>query len=328
MKTLYLHVGPHKTGTTFIQKFMLDNAAELFRSNLVYPKRFLRIFGHHNFRDALAGRAIAKEDLDFFKGAEKNFLLSSEDFISLTEEHFSYLRDAFPDTRFVVVYAWRRAGFRLFSIWQETVKHGGTSTFFDYYHEHLAHPGHSMMLCPDLKLDMFSQVFGKANVRVLDYDASARNGSLLSDFLTAVDVPWAETFVTPKDNPEAVNRSMDFADIEVIRALNHILAQRFGINGASVRLEYTRQMERLEQAGLTGLKDLIRKYHLVLTVGNYQIDNRSERIMAERFRQNLLNYEPNTSVKNITLARSDWVLDLEAQKILEQLADTLYETLM
>ena len=327
MKTLYLHVGPHKTGTTFIQKSMLDNAAEIFRSNLVYPKRFLRIFGHHDFRDALASKAIHRRDLDFFKGAEQNFLLSSEDFISLTAEHFGYLRDAFPDMRFIVLYAWRRAGFRLYSIWQETVKHGGTSTFFDYYHEHLARPGHSMMLSPDLKLGMFSQVFGKENVRVIDYDASTRNGSLLRDFLTAVDVPWTESFVTPENNPEAVNQSMDFADIEVIRALNHILAQRFGINGASVRLEYARQLERLEQAGLAGLKALVRQYHLVLTVGNYQIDNRCERIMAEQFRQNMLNYEPNTSVKNITVARPDWVLDLEAQKILNGLADILHETM-
>ncbi len=327
MKTLYLHVGPHKTATTFLQKFMLDNATELSQSNLVYPRRMFRIFGHHPFRDALADRAIAPQDIAYLRDAGHDLLLSSEDLISLEGFQFSYLRDLLPDTRIIAVYAWRRAGFRLYSIWQETIKHGGTSTFFDYYHHHLAYPANSMMLSPDLKLGMLSRVFGKANVRVLDYDASTRHGSLVSDFLAALDRPWREDYMVPSDDPLAANPSMDFADTEVIRALNHIFAQRFDTHGASVRVGYFEHLAGLEQAGLEELKALIRNYHLVLDVGNYQIDVRAEQIMANTFKDNMLNYEPNTSVKQVTIARPDWVLDLAAQRLLNTLAQTLKDAI-
>ncbi|MFT4941271.1 MAG: hypothetical protein ACI88A_004339 [Paraglaciecola sp.] len=92
MKKLFLHVGPHKTGTTLIQKFLLDNSAELFKSNVVYPKRFLKFFGHHDFRDKAAQKAFSKEDVAFINDNEHDWLLSSENFISLDKNALEYIK--------------------------------------------------------------------------------------------------------------------------------------------------------------------------------------------------------------------------------------------
>ena len=104
MKTLYLHVGPHKTGTTSIQKFMLDNQAILFKSNLVYPKQFVKIFGHHDFRQVIAERRIDDQVKTFFNDNDHDFVLSSEDLISLNKEDFEYLRASLAPCKIVVIY--------------------------------------------------------------------------------------------------------------------------------------------------------------------------------------------------------------------------------
>jgi hypothetical protein len=322
MNTLFLHVGPHKTGTTLIQKFCLDNQAELFKSNLVYPKRYLKIFGHHGFRERLQNQSLGKEDLDFFQ-ENHDFLLSSEDFISLHKNSFEYLRNTIKSKNIVVLFAWRRASFKLFSIWQETVKHGATESFYSYYHNHLARPAQSQMLSADLKLDTLCRVFGKQNVKVLDYDASNSNDSLLADFVGALGLECSESFVMADNNPNAVNRSMDIADIEVIRALNHIFAKQDGRTGSWLREQYAKHQVILNELGLNELKAIISANLNELVVGNYFIDNRCERIMTERYQSNILNYKAMSEPKKIQLANDNWIFDIQAQAILNKMTDVL-----
>ena len=80
MKTLYLHVGPHKTGTTLLQKFMLDNTPALAEQGLVYPSNYIKIFGHHELRQKIVDRALSDEDVQFINQSTQNILFSSEDF--------------------------------------------------------------------------------------------------------------------------------------------------------------------------------------------------------------------------------------------------------
>jgi len=323
MNTLYLHVGPHKTGTTAIQKFFLDNQQFLLKFNIFYPKRFQRVFGHHDFRELLLDNSMTQEDINFFDNQAHDFLLSSEDFISLGSPSFEHLRSSLRSTKIVPIYAWRRASHKLYSIWQEVIKHGGTIDFFSYYHDHLAHPAQSQMLSADLKLNIFCHVFGKDNVRVLDYDASLRNSRLLKDFLQIIGVAWNDAFVTAENNPNSINRSMSIADIEIIRALNHIFKSRFDIHGDFVRTHYIQQTEALTQAGLNKLKMIVGAYEQVITVGNYFIDIRCEKIMLDKFRDNLINYEPSTTVSELKIAQPDWIFDTEAQSILNELTNVL-----
>jgi len=181
------------------------------------------------------------------------------------------------------------------------------------------------MLSADLKLETLSQVFGKDNLRVIDYDASSSSKSLLQDFVGAMGITWSDTFVRSDDNPDAVNRSMDVADIEVIRALNHTFAKHYGKTGSWVREQYTKNQSVLNNVGLAELKELITANQRELLIGNYFIDNRCERIMAEKFKSNMLNYQATQDTKKITIANDDWVLEVKAQEILAKLVSVLRE---
>lgn len=322
MNNLYIHVGPHKTGTTIIQKFLMDNKQALFGQNTVYPKRFQRIFGHHNFRDLVADKALSEDDIAFFNEPH-DFLLSSEDCISLEREHWEYLQSMMPNKNIIIVFAWRRASLKLYSIWQETVKHGGTESFFSYYHDHVARPGQSQMLSADLKLNMLSHVFGKHNIRILDYDACARNDDLLQQFCAITDIKWQDDFALPFDNNNARNESMNIADIEIIRALNYRFKASHNLQGAQTRTLYTDNLGKLSDADIEGLKNHVTGHLRELTVGNYFIDNRGEKVMLERFAENIRNYEPHSELKKVKVALDSWLMSPVAQASLHNITTVL-----
>lgn len=47
MRTLILPIGPHKTGTTYLQQQLCERRAELLESGVLYPEAFIHPFGHH-----------------------------------------------------------------------------------------------------------------------------------------------------------------------------------------------------------------------------------------------------------------------------------------
>ncbi|MBO1254129.1 hypothetical protein J3L16_00360 [Alteromonas sp. 5E99-2] len=319
MNKLYIHVGPHKTGSTMIQKFLLDNRAELFKQNVVYPKRFLSIFGHHSLRQLIFDQSLSQDDIAFFNEPH-DFIVSSEDFISLERKHWEYFQSVITNKQIVILHSWRRASLKLYSIWQETIKHGGTESFFSYYHDHLARPGQSQMLSADLKLNMFAHVFGKDNINIVDFDASAKNGDLLQQFFKAAQLSWNDEFVSVSHNKHARNASMGLADIEVIRAINcRLKAESIDVS-SNVRSVYLKNIDTLNTLGLGELKALILSFSRAITVGNYFIDNRGEAVMVDKYKSNIVNYEPHTTLSKLNITSDEWSLTASAQKALNDIS--------
>lgn len=316
-------MGPHKTGTTAIQKFLVDNTKPCFQQNLVYPKRYLHIFGHHHFREILKERQLRAEDLEFFSENQNDFLLSSEDFISLDEADFQYLRQSLDNFDIKIIFSWRRASFKLYSIWQEVIKHGGTVDFFEYYHDHVARPGTSQMLSPDLKLNTLAKVFGKQNVKVIDYDASSNGNTLYQDFVNACDLVWSDNFSIKKIDKTAKNESMKLYDIEIVRALNNLMGYKYGYQGSKVRLAYSRFKDALPADTTSELVSIIDSHTSTKIVGNYFVDTRAEKVMMQRFGANILNHQVNNSTKLLRLASSRWLSALPVHDLLSNLASKL-----
>lgn len=322
---LYLHVGPHKTGTTLIQKTMLDNQGLLLQKGLFYPKGFLSIFGHHEFRNKVKGREITEDDVSFLKHTGKNVLLSSEDFISLNEDDFRYLKERLVDFEIEVIYAWRRANKKLFSIWQEYVKHGGQDTFFEYHFPHIARPATSAMLSPDIKLKMFARVFNKKNIKIIDYDAALKTDSLLDTFFGLLKVENYESFSIPTKDKNASNKSLDFFESELIRALNVYYFRAKGIEGPEVRLAYTEHKQLLNQENLKYLLQQISSDAISVDASKYFVDQRSEKVMKETFMSQIVNFEENPLLSEFNVSSQKWLLDPHNYKLFANLCNELSE---
>lgn len=320
---LFLHVGPHKTGTTLIQKTMLDNQAFLLQKGVFYPKQFMRIFGHHDFRNKLLEFNLTDEDIAFLEQANKNIVLSSEDFISLGQKHFQYLKERLNRFDIEVIYAWRRSSRKMFSIWQEIVKHGGTETFFEYNFQHVASPATSAMLSPDVKLRVFANVFGKNRIKIIDYDAAATDDNLLATFFNLVGINDISELKIPIEDKNANNKALSYYNSELLRAINYYFAKKKGIHGSAVRLAFTEHKESLDKAILNPLLDIIKSNSVEVNADKFFIDQRSERIMTENYADCMVNYRKNDLNNRFTVSKQDWLLDSNAFELFKALSSEL-----
>ncbi|RDV25061.1 hypothetical protein DXV75_10550 [Alteromonas aestuariivivens] len=320
---LFLHVGPHKTATTLIQKTMLDNQKVLLDNNLFYPSKFIRIFGHHDLINPIRNRQIHSEDISHLEKPEKNILLSSENLINLEEDDFEYLKNALSNFEINIIYCWRRATSKIFSIWQEIVKHGGTETFYQFSFPHLAKTSKSATLSADLKLLMLERVFGNASINIIDYDNSFINKDLIQQFLKTLGIKSELDIRIPYNDGTATNTALESHDVELIRALNVAFSKRKSIQGASVRRAFILNLKKLNSDNLNALRELIKSDKSEYYLESFDIDSRSEKIILDRFQKNITNYQCITNIKKISIPTQNWLIDPNGSKMFEKLYQEL-----
>ena len=234
--TLYLHVGPYKTASTYLQKTFYDNSAILEQKGVVYPEVFLRNKGHHELFDEI--KALRKEkdvtsklklkkpstfgSLPFIAGIKKltginnNVILSSEGFSGLTKWELRLLHSLLS-VRFNVkiVYYYRSPSARAISTWQETVKHKNTISFEQFKKLHFDFPS-NYPTRDDLVVQQFGSVFGKENIYCIYFERAVAEKAILKEFLKIIGTPD----LLPESNNIA-NKGLDFSLVELLRYLNN-----------------------------------------------------------------------------------------------------------
>ncbi len=321
-RKLFLHVGPHKTGTTLIQKVCLDNQQALLSGGVFYPKNYVRIFGHHLIRDLIKGRQLSESDSNFFKEIDSDILLSSEDFISFSIKDFEYIKTFFSDFDVHVIYSWRRASLKMYSIWQELIKHGQSVSFFEFYHNHLARPAQSYMLSADLQVERFVKVFGIKKVHLIDYDEAAKDKNLLELFFSIINCKYSKEYLEKSESKVSNNRSLNPFDTETIRILNKIMSSKYGMHGNDVREAY---LDHYSELDITELHQIMQTQVTSLPVGNYFIDKKTERVMYSKFKENFINFEQAQYTSSITLIQDSWLMNSEAITLINNLADRIHK---
>lgn len=104
-RKLFIHMGPHKTGTTTIQQGLVSHKAILEQLGYHFPDVCFNYNGHHNLVKDLLGSSEYKDWLGgldallaYAKATDGHLILSSEDFARLVEsEPLRKLRDAFSE---------------------------------------------------------------------------------------------------------------------------------------------------------------------------------------------------------------------------------------
>lgn len=322
-KKLYLHVGPHKTGTTLIQKACLDHQQELASQGVIYPNQYLHIFGHHLLKDKLFKRNLSQNEINIINSIDGNVLFSSEDLISLGRRELEYIKDCFSTFDVHVIYTWRRTSLKMYSIWQEVIKHGSSVGFFEYYHDHLAKPGRSYMLSSDQQIERFVNVFGEDNVTIIDYEKSLSDNSLLRDFFSVINCSIDDTRLNSSKTVTSENKALNYKDVEIIRALNFIFEDRYDVVGNHVREQYLILKNLPNYDYLNHLYETLESSLVEITVGDYFIDLKNDKFIVDKFSDLILNYDGNTINKKVSLLSANWLLKPEVQLIMEKLVEDL-----
>ncbi len=223
MTRIVVHIGSHKTGTTYLQRGFVALRTELAAAGIDYPVQWQdHLHGHHSLvRQLAAGDADTTARLralaDDAARDGRAVLLSSENFEDLPEAGIARLASGLAGHEVEIVHFLRRWQGLVPSAWQEAVKQGGCETLPEFLLAHVMRLDESPLLNPAHTLDRFASAFGRKALRLVAYDRLVeQNEDLLDVFLrrilgVAIDAPAQSG---------RVNRALPPADVEIIRVLN------------------------------------------------------------------------------------------------------------
>ncbi|MEB3350636.1 MAG: hypothetical protein VKO00_11540 [Cyanobacteriota bacterium] len=236
LRTLYLHVGIYKTGTTSLQGLLTGCADDLQRLDVLYPLSGRNSdhtdlaccrFAHHNLAWQIGGdprfaaRRGTTEDLRTEIATHPgNVVVSSEDFIAaaLKPERFSNFLAGLQQVGFavIIVIAVREQADFLFSLYSELVCRHQFSIDFSHYlseainsqevtYRHWRFPLDYGGLLEHLK------AYG-VEVRTLAYNQEARAGGWAASWLTCLDLDSSQLPPPPQLNPSIIESMLTAAE--------------------------------------------------------------------------------------------------------------------
>lgn len=229
MKHVYLHIGLHKTGTTYMQKVFTDNREVLRSLGVEYPELGAEyLWGHHNLawsfmpnKPLINGENFSCDRFfDYLDACEySRILISSEDFDFLRPAQIEKLHQRLANFEVRIIVYVRQPLNALYSYWQESVKHGDTTTFKDYCFQVLDQP---MALNYGKLLEHWSAKFGIDALSIVVYDNLLEDNKDVALFcletVLALDLKSNHLSI-----PRArINVASDIKTVELIRQINAI----------------------------------------------------------------------------------------------------------
>jgi hypothetical protein len=186
---LVLHVGPHKTATTWLQHNFYHNRKALEGAGWLYPETGERVrVGHHDLSDNAPEilKPGSRKVREIRRIAEKaaarglNILLSSEGFRNWKPQHIEALQRIVAPHELHIVYCLRDPASLIYSFWAQQVKTGQTLSFPEFEEKHFSRPLKSRILNPGIELKALREIEG-ARLTVLLYDEIRRSGRDIFD---------------------------------------------------------------------------------------------------------------------------------------------------
>jgi hypothetical protein len=240
MPRYVIHIGPHKTGSSYLQVLFRQFAPLLLERGVLYPGEWLGDEAPGHFLLARRLRSGTDPGLaDEFQRLNASpchtILLSSEDLCSLTVEQIATLRAYLGEQPAIVVYYCRSWLQLLPSSWQESVKHGQSVTLPEFMAGNLMNPFGSHLINYAVRLDRVEQIFGKDNIFLVSYNNIVDRGGDLGGHFLGEFLSWRDAPVIAGLRP---NPSLGPFDIETIRALNGVEWAPDAPRDASLRVRF------------------------------------------------------------------------------------------
>ncbi|HEY0184307.1 MAG TPA: hypothetical protein VGC09_15965 [Rhodopila sp.] len=223
-----VHVGPHKTGTTYLQ-LRFDAARERLRQGgVVYPAEWSSAENEPSHRKLVVGlregrTADLKSQFEAIeRGNPEYVLISGEGINHLPQSAIAALRTLMGSHPVTLIFYCRRWSELLPSLWQERVKHGYDETFPEFFADNMSDPFASVIMNFALRLNVYADVFGFENIRLVSYSNICDAGIDLADHFFDTFLPHHRSLiddlsVLPVARP---NQSLPPLQVEVMRALN------------------------------------------------------------------------------------------------------------
>jgi len=311
MERVIFHIGPHKTGSTYLQKKLLEHSDALLEEGIYYPDNHWRsLYGHHYLVDRGMINEFRRsvEDIVNAYGKAKTLVVSTENFDRLKEESIQKLQEQVAQfgMEAKIVFYLRRAEAVLFSFWQENVKSGRDGTLTRFLLQHLSRPFDSDIVNPARVLDRWTKVFGINNVVVFDYDRhiQERKNLFLSFTETVLQIDSEKSF--GETSNELVNKSLSIEETEVLRAVNAI--DRVAGNKPGVEIRTAFLNIRAQSNVYGALAQKVRQSLEPFDVGAIQVIEKLRREILERYRHCILEVAEYAPDFELNVPNERWIM--------------------
>ncbi|HEY5820958.1 MAG TPA: hypothetical protein VIT20_03205 [Propionibacteriaceae bacterium] len=236
------HVGVPKTGTTALQRTAAGQRDRLLELGVLYPDR--RTTNHRKATFAFTDRpvswsgpsAVVPDKLRWTRllaeikaDAENRVWLSNENLSEEPEDRLRELLDAVGGSQHVVL-TMRSLPAQLASAWQQYLKSGVFSTF-EYWLERVLSDVPDPPITPSFKarsdlggiVEKWARLVGEDQVTVVVLDPANR-ALVPRTFETLLGLPTG--LLDAQLEGSDLNRSMTFAEAELIRSINEVVRDR------------------------------------------------------------------------------------------------------
>lgn len=232
---LLLHVGPHKTGTTSVQRAFTSRRDLLAAYGVAYPGKstaphgavIARLGTHHGWYDELEPTSVRRWErfCETTRSLDATVVVSSEALCHADDVQATELCGELRPGPVRVVITLRPLTQLLPSSWQEYLKAGWAETYDEFLDEVLRRPSvttgvfRSFWIRQDhgRLVERWSAAVGPDRVTVVVADPG-RPDLLLETFEDLVSVPRS-TLLSAQDH-QGANRSLTVAECELLRRLN------------------------------------------------------------------------------------------------------------
>jgi hypothetical protein len=236
-----VHVGPHKTGSTYLQRRLLDTYLELQRQGIEVPKNFQANEvnpSHTGLEKRLTPERFPELEHQFTawrRGDYRCVVISAEGISGLHIEQLQLLRKLLGDSAFQIVYYVRAWPELMMSAWNEIVVHGGRMALPEFLARNLHSPYASQYMNLQNGLSRFETVFGMTSIKLVSYNAVLEAGLDLYAHFVQEFLGAAGLSLSPK---EIANPSFLPAEAELVRALNCLHQDAGGAVNAQMAQSY------------------------------------------------------------------------------------------
>ncbi|MDF1521089.1 MAG: hypothetical protein P1P73_11510 [Brevefilum sp.] len=228
-KKIFLHIGPHKTGTTTIQIGLKHNENMLEKHKILCPntgRTSQQSVGNHNLAWVLLYPQIENFNPKFGtwddfhnevinKPKAKKIIITSEDFSSLDLNQISHLREILKNFDVKVILYLRRQDKILQSTWVEVVRNAWTKVKVESFFDWVDNNNYSATTTDYLSIiKKWETVFSKEDLILKIFNPSNFKGTLLEDFLLSCEIKINKII-----NPPNANVSPGVKTIEAIRLI-------------------------------------------------------------------------------------------------------------
>lgn len=244
-----LHIGSHKTGTTYLQSVFQVLTPALREKGVLVPTCWSRKagqVGHHALARLLIGedrQQLARDMRSLRDTGCPDILVSSEWLNGLNQQQISLLKEVLGDADVRIVFHCRRWSELLPSSWQTLIRGGAVVTWPAFYRRIFTDAGEQPTTNFSMQLEGYAHAFGHQAISIVSYNnvMDARD-NLAAHFFTTFYPEIGDVFDDDvRDSIPARNVSLPYWQTELLRGLNVLAADTGPSQAWSMRAWFLRK---------------------------------------------------------------------------------------